>query len=268
MQNGGLPDDGVDDESSCSSSMVDPRGHRAFSFSGGDDRIASEDVAIPSIARAPTNVNSSARRLLQLSAVQEQPLDSQLDGASRLSKDISPNTSGYRKSGSSSSSSDTSQRRSRASMLRSMGHNHATEAKKKQDATNEIKKLKAASVCSPMIIAMARERSVPSPSKKVQEGEVSHDNRRRRLANLNLPQGRALISDEELGLAPIRTEETCDLAQVRAQVRMVEPTTRSAIKRLSNDLGCNQEAAVAAARALQRSGSGQKSQNESQAQAA
>ncbi|KAL1851406.1 hypothetical protein Daus18300_012517 [Diaporthe australafricana] len=264
VQNGGLPDDGIDDESSCSSSIVDPRGHRAFSFSGGDDRIASEDVAITSIGRAPTNVDSSARRLLQLSAVQEQPLDSQLDGASPFSKDISPSTSGYRKSGSSSSSSETSQRRSRAAMLRSMGHNHATEAKKKQDAANEIKKLEAASICSPMIIAMARERSVPSPSKKVQEAEVSDDNRRRRIYQ----QGRALISDEELGLAPIRKEENCDQAHVRPQIRMVEATAPSAIKRPSNDLGCNQEAAVAAARALQRSSSGQKSQNESQAQAA
>ncbi|KAI3400165.1 hypothetical protein diail_4050 [Diaporthe ilicicola] len=264
-QNGGLPDDAIDDESSCTSSIADPRGHRVFSFAGGDDRITSEGETTHSIAGVSTNVDSSSRRPQQRSAVQEKPLDSQLDGASRLSKGNFSNTSRFQKSGS-SSSSDTSQRRSHASMLRSMGYNHATEAKKKQDAANEIKKLEAAAVPSPMIIAMARERSVPSPSKKVQEGQVPHENRRRQLLSLNYFRGRAFVSDEELTLAP-RCTEAYDQIQSQAQA-LVEPTTPSAIKPPSNELGCNQEAAVAAARALRRSISRQKSQIESEARAA
>lgn len=268
-QKGGLPDDAIADASGCSSSFVDPRAHRAFSFSGGDDRIVPEDETTPSVTRTSTNVgnvDSSSRRPLQLSAVQEQPLDSQLDGASRCSGGIPSTASGHQKTGSSSSSSDTSQRRSHASMLRSMGHNHATAANKEEAAAYELEKLKVASVCSPMIVAMAKERSVPSPSKKVQGGQVPRGSHLSRLDNLENSQGRAFISDEELALAPNR--QARDQIQVRARGQKAGPAMPSAVKRLSTDLACNQEAAFSASRALESSTSGQNGKNKSHAQAA
>lgn len=263
-QNGGLPDAAIDDESSCSSSGVDPRGHRAFSFSDGDDRLATEDKTTPSIARTTTDVGSTSRRSPQLSAVQEQPLDSQFDGTSRFSNATPSNAREHQKSGSPSSSSDTSQRRSRASVLRSMGHNHATEANEKKAAAAELKKLEVASVCSPMIVAMARERSVPSPSKKVQQRQVPRGVHRHQRQNSDYPQSRAFISDEELAMIPNRQAST----QVCTRGHTTDPATPSAFNRLPTDVPRNQEAAVAAVKALKRSTSGQGSQNESHAQAA
>ena len=266
-QNCGLPDNAIDNASGCSSVFVDPRAHRAFSFSGGDDRIVSDDETTPSIPRTSTNVGnveSSSRRPLQLSAVQEQALSSQLDGA--FSGGIPSNASGHPKSDSSSSSSHKSQRRSHASMLRSMGHNHATGSIKEKAAADELKKLKIASVCSPMIVAMAKERSVPSPSKKVQEDQVPRRSHLPRLDSLEYPQGRAFISDEELALTPNR--QARDQTQVRARGHKAGPATPSAVKRLSTDVAYNQEAAFPASRALKRSTSGQNGQNESRAQAA
>ncbi|KAK2602658.1 hypothetical protein N8I77_009172 [Diaporthe amygdali] len=270
VQNGGLPDDAIDDGSSCSSSIVDPRQHRAFSFSDGDDQIASEDEPTPSMDRTSRNNGSSSQNPPQVSAVQDQLLASQFDGASHLPESVSSSGLGYRKSASSSSSSDMSQRRSHASMQRSMGQNHATEASKKQEAANEVRKLAEASICSPMIIAMARERSIPSPTKKVQEvqeGQVPRESRRGRLLNRNYSQGRAFISDEELAVVANRTR-TREPAQVRARGHSSASTVPSAVERLSTDVGCNQEAAFSAARALKNSTSEHKSQNESQAQAA
>lgn len=255
-RNGGLPDVAIVDESSCSSLIVDPRGHRAFSFADGDDRIVSKDEAA-SIAMTSTNVGSvgsSSRGPLQLAAAHEQSLGSQIDGASRFSNGVSSNASVNQKSSSSSSSSDTSQRRSHASMLRSMGHNHATEANKKKATTEELRKLEAASSCSPMIIAMARERSVPSPSKKlpVQENQVPRGKHVSRGENLDQPQSRAFISDEELALIPNRRA-----AGQRALGRAP-----------AGDVSFNQEVTASAARAPQMPTSGQNGQNESRAQAA
>lgn len=121
-----------------------------------------------------------------------------------------------------------------------------------------------------MIIAMARERSIPSPTKKVQEvqeGQVPRESRRGRFLNRNYSQGRAFISDEELAVVANRTR-TREPAQVRARGHSSASTVPSAVERLSTDVGCNQEAAFAAARALKNSTSEHKSQNESQAQAA
>lgn len=262
-QNGGLPDAAIDDDSSCSSSIVDPRGHRAFSFSDGDDRLVTENKTTSSVARTATDVGSTPRRSPQLSAVQEQPLDSQFDGTSQFSN-ATPSKAREHHSGSRSSSSDTSQRRSHASVLRSMGHNHATAANEEKAAAAERKKLEVASVCSPMIVAMARERSVPSPSKKVQQGQVPRGVHRHQLENFEYPQSRAFISDEELAWTPNRQAST----QVRTRGHTSDPAAPSAVKRLSTDVSCNQQAAVAAAKALKRSTSGQSSQNDSHAQAA
>lgn len=258
VQNGGLPDDAIVDESSCSSPIVDSRDHRTFSFSDGDDRIVSQD-GTDSIARTSTNVGdvgSSSRRPVQLSAAHEQSLDSQIDGASRFSNGVPSNSSVHQKSSSPSSSSDTSQRRSHASVLTSMGHNHATKANKDRAAADELRKLELASFCSPIIVAMARERSVPSPSKKepVQEERVPRGNHVSRTENLDQPQSRAFISDEELTLAPNRRTSYQD-ARGRAPPNIAR----------------NQEATVDAARAVKRSTSGrdgQNGQNESHAQAA
>lgn len=149
-------------------------------------------------------------------------------------------------------------------MLRSMGHNHATEANEEKAAAAELKKLEVASVCSPMIVAMARERSVPSPSKKVQQGQVPRGVHRPRLENSEYPQSRAFISDEELAWTPNRQAST----QVRTRGHTTDSAVPSAVNRLSTDVSCNQEAAVAAAKALKRSTSGQSGQNESHARAA
>lgn len=255
-QNGGLPDVAIVDESSCSSPLVDLKGHRAFSFADGEDRIVSKDEAA-SIARTSSNVGSvgsSSRRPLQLSAVHEQSLGSQIDGASRFSNGVSSNALVHQKSGSSSSSSDTSQRRSHAAMLRSMGHNHATDANKKKAATEELRKLEAASSCSPMIIAMARERIVPSPSKKVpvQEDQVSRGKHVSQVENLDQPQSRAFISDEEPALNPNH----------RAGGRGARGRAPT------DDVSYSQEVADSAASAPKRSTSGQNGQNKSHAWAA
>lgn len=262
-ENGGMPDDAVDDESSCTSSLVEPRGHRAFSFSAGDDKLVSEDDTTPAIARASTNVASTSRRSLQQSAVQGQPSGSQFDGTSRFSEGTPSYASEHQQSGTSSSSSDTSQRRSHASVLRAMGHNHATEANKEKAAAAELKKLEVASVCSPMIVAMAKERSVPSPSKKVHEGQVPRGVYRPRLEDFDYPQSRAFISDEELALGPNR--QASDQPKMRTQCRMADPAMPSAVNPLSTDAACSQEAAIAAARTLKMSTSGQHGQKDSHA---
>lgn len=264
-QNGGLPDGAVD-EGSCLSSIVDLRGRREFSFSTGDNNFVSQDQATLSVAKPSTELDSNSRRSLQLSAVEEQPLDSQYDGAARISGRIVSDASERQQSSSSSSSSDTSQRRSRESMLRSMGRNHATKANKEKAAADELKKLEVASVCSPMIVAMARERSVPSPSKKVQEGQVPRAGLLTRLGNPRDPQGRAFTSDEEPTLVP--NSQANDQPQVRSQGHRVDRATPSAAKPLSTEVACNQEAAAAAAMALKSSTSGQNLQDESHAQAA
>lgn len=264
VENGGLPDAAIDDESSCSSSIAEPRAHRAFSFSTGDDKLVLEDETTSAITGTCTNVASTSQRSEQLSAVQEQPLDFQLDGASRFSCKTPLDVSGQQ--GSNSSSSDTSQRRSHASMLSSMGHNHATKVNKEKAIADERKKLEAASVCSPMIVAMARERSVPSPSKKVHDGQVPRKSHRARLENFDSTQSRAFISDQELALAPNR--QASDATKMRTQGHTAGLTMPRTIKRLSTDVSCNQEAAVTATRALERSTSGQRGQKESHAQAA
>lgn len=263
-QNGGLPDDAVDDESSCSLSIAEPRGHRAFSFSSGDDRLESGDDNKPAITRTSTNLRSTSRRSLQMSAVREQPLDSQLDGASRFTEGTRTNAPEHQKSD--SSSSDTSQRHSHASILRSMGYNHATETNKEKAIADERKKLEAASVCSPMIVAMAKERSVPSPSKKVHHGQVPRGSRGVRLEKVDYPQNRAFISDEELALAPIR--QAIDETQLRTRGHTADLATPRAVTHLSTDVAYNQEAAVAAARASKRPTSGQSGQDKSHARAA
>lgn len=265
-QNGGLPDDAVG-EGSCLSSIVDLRGRREFSFSTGDGNFVSQDQATLSVAKPSTEVDSNSRRPLQLSsAAEEQPHDSQYDGAARFSGRIVSNASGLQQSSSSSSSSDTSQRRGRESMLRTMGRNHATKANEEKAAADELKKLEVASACSPMIVAMARERSVPSPSKKVQESQVPRAGRLTRLGNPQDPQGRAFTSDEEPALVP--NSQANDQPQVRSQGHRVARATPRAAKPLSTEVACNQEAAAAAAMALKSSTSGQNVQNESNAQAA
>lgn len=263
-QNGGLPDAAIDDDSSCSSSIAEPRAHRAFSFSTGDDNLVLEDGTTPAIAGTSTNVASTSRRSEQLSAVQEQPLDSQLDGASRFSSGAPLEALGQQNSD--SSSSDTSQRRSHVSMLRSMGYNHATKANKEKAIADERKKLEAASVCSPMIVAMARERSVPSPSKKVHDGQVPRKSHRTRLGNFDSAQSRAFISDEELALASNRRAN--DATAMRPQSHAADLAMPSAVKRLSTDVSCKQEAAVNATRTLERPTSGQRGQKEPHARAA
>lgn len=263
-QNGGLPDAAIDDDSSCSSSAAQPRAHRAFSFSAGDDKLVLEDETTPAIAGTSTNVASTSRRSEQHSAVQEQPLDPQLDGASRFSSGAPFQALGQQNSD--SSSSDTSQRRSHVSMLGSMGYNHATKANKEKAIADERKKLEAASVCSPMIVAMARERSVPSPSKKVHDGQVPRQSHRARLGNFDSHKSRAFINDEELALAPNRQDN--DATGVRPQGHTADLAMPSAVKHVSTDVSCNQEAAVTATRTLERSTSGQRGQKESHAQAA
>lgn len=252
-QNGGLPDDAVLDGSMCFSPAIDPTGHRPFSFSDGDDAVVPKGET-DSITKVPTNVgnvDSSSREPLRPSAGHEQPLDSQTDGAPQLSNEVSENALVHQDSSSSSSSSDASQDRSNASALGSMAFNHAVEAHERQVAAERRRRLEEASICSPMIIAMARERSVPSPSRTrpVQVARVPRENHVSRNEYLDRAQSRTVVSDEAL---TINRRAGSQRGWVRA------PT---------DDVSYDEAAIVASGRALRRPTSGQDGQNESHAEA-
>jgi hypothetical protein len=255
-QNGGLPDVAIVDESSCSSLLVDRRGHRAFSFADGDDRIVSraEDASIAMTFTNIASIGSNSREVQQLAPAHKQSLGSQIDGAPLFSNEASSNAPGHQKSSPSSSSSGTSQHRSHTSVLRSMGHNHATEANKREAATHELRKLQGYSSCSPMIIAIARERSVPSPSKKipVHEDQVPGEKHASQGENVYQPQSCAFVSDEELAVISNR--------------RAAGQRARGRVQAGHDSL--DQELSEPSAMANQTSTSGENDRNEPRSQAA
>ncbi|KAG8159033.1 hypothetical protein KVR01_011476 [Diaporthe batatas] len=254
-ENGGLPDDAVLDGSMCFSPAIDPTSHRPFSFSDGDDEVVPE-VEIDSTIEIPTNVGnvgSSSQEPVPSPVVHEQRLDSQIDGGPQRPNEVSSNTSVNLEFSSSSSSSDISQHRSNASALGSMAFNHAVAVHERQVAAERRRRLEEAAICSPMIIEMARERSVPSPLRRgpVQGARVPRANHVPRAEHLDRPQSRAPIISEALALINNRPAGG-QRARGRAQ---------------TDDVFYDQDATVAAGKELRRPTSGQDGQNESQDEA-
>ncbi|ROW09039.1 hypothetical protein VMCG_02810 [Cytospora schulzeri] len=271
-QNGGLPDDAIDDESSYASTPHFSRHQRAFSFdagnggSGGPDRLAK-----PHLLQRP-----------QQSTAEEQPPSPQFSGLAQDGRNgVKTTTLKDQPSESSDSSSDGISNHSRSSIVLSMGHNHVTDASKVKATTSEGRDLDDSSKLVQMTKVMVLQRDAIannlrlSPTKRVQERRVprtsqfptEEEMQRQRLMDLNDTHGRAYLSDEELALTTLN-KPSCDLAQQRAQGYLQGPTAPSAVKRLPPAVGCKKDAAVAAMRALKRSTSRPKNRRKLRAQAA
>lgn len=262
--NGGLPDDAIDDESSYASTPHFPRHQRAFSFDAGGDGY--------DVSGRLSQAHPSQRP--QQSTAEERPSSSQLDGlAQDRGNGAYDTTLKDRPSDSSDTSSDGAPNHSRSSILLA---NRVTDTSKDKATTAEGRDLDESSGLVHMTNVMVLQRDAiannlrVSPTRKVQERRVprtSQSSTAEELQRYRLAHGRAYLSDEELTLTTLN-KPTCGLAPQQAQGYLQGPTAPSAAKRLTSDAGCSQDAAVAAAMALERSTSGQERQRNYQAQAA
>lgn len=268
-QNGGLPDDAVDEESSYASTIHLSQQRRPLSFVVGDEKSCGTD--------RPNKAQQSQR--LQQSTAEGRRSNSQLDGLAQERGNVEPTTVNHRPSDSRDISSDEDSNNSRSSKLHAMNHGRVKQASEDEITTGECRDLDEPSGLVPMTKVMVLQRDAiannlrPVPTKQVQErrvpltSQISTDEgtQRYRLMDISHNNGRARLGDEELALTT-PNRPSYGLAHYQAQGHMHGPTAPSAFKRLPSDVGCNQDATVAAAMALKRSTPEQKSQPRPQAQ--
>lgn len=264
-QNGGLPDDAIDDESSYAPTPHFSRPQRAFSFDAGDDGYGAPDC-LP-------KAQSSQRP--EQTTTEERPPSSQLDGLAQDRGDVAADTTlKDQPSESTGSSSDGESNPSHSSTLLAMGHDRATNVVKARATTTKGINLDGPSGLVHMTEVMVLQRDAianllrVSPIKKVQERRVPYISQsstdmiqHHRMMDPNHDHGRAHLSDEELALTTL-TRPTCGLSQQEAQGYVQGHTGPNVGKRLPS-----QDAAAAATKALKRSGSGKKSTRKLHAQA-
>ena len=238
-QNGGLPDEAVDDASSYASTVHFSQHQRAFSFVAGDDAS--------SASGCPSKAQPSQRP--QQSTADERPLSSQLDGLAQDRGAVAATSLNHQLSESSDASSGDYSDNSHSSILLAMDHNRNTNVGKVQ-ATTSGGDLDEPSKLAEMTKVMALQRDAVannlrvSPTKKVQERRVPRTSQSStdeetqclRLMSLNRTNGRARFGDEELALTTLNRPSR-GLAQHRAQGHLEGPTAPSAVNRLPYDVG-------------------------------
>ncbi|KUI71652.1 hypothetical protein VM1G_06656 [Cytospora mali] len=144
-QNGGLPDDAVDDESSYASTPRFSRHQRAFSFNAGEEGFGAP--------RCLPKTLSSQRP--QQSTAEERPSSSQLDGLTQERGDFTPTNLNNQTTECFDTSSDEESNHSRSSILMAMGRNRVTDAGKDETTTAKGRDLDEPSALVQMTKAMA-----------------------------------------------------------------------------------------------------------------
>lgn len=257
-QNGGLPDDAIDDESSYASSPHLPRHQRAFSFDAGND---GDDPDVP-----PSTAEPSLRQ--ERKTEQERPPSFQLDGLVRDSGNVAADSAlNGRPSGSSGGlglSSDGKSNQKWPSSHRAVGHKRGTDAVEVKATTTRGGNPDERSGSVQLTEVLAHQRDAiasllrVSPTKKVQERQVprisqfsADGSQEHRMMSLDHIPGQAQISDEELALVGL-IGSTCG-------PYLGGYTESNAGQRLPS-----QDAAAAATKALKRSTPGQKSPHDLQ----
>lgn len=251
-QNGGLPDDAIDDESIYASTSHFIQHKRAFSFAAGDDGTDVPD-------RLPKAQPKSSQRPEQKMEEERLP-SSQLDGPAQDRGSAAADTTlNHQPSETSESSDHWVSNHNRSSTPRSTRHDHVTDAVKAEATTANDRNRNDSSGLVQMTEVMVLQREAVanllwvSPTKKVQERRVPHisqattadEVQQHGLTNLDHGNGhgRAQLSDA-LALTTL-ARPTCSLAQQEARGNLQSPTGG---RRLPS-----QDAAAAATNASRRS---------------